>query len=194
MGKDIYLAGRNQEALPVQTTQPQSTTNTQEAAAQQLIPEPLGKLSTRVTHLGGDLIIDLEGDSPDAQYISALLLWPDARRPDTSPNVADTPTPEQQLSQRLTQLFHENWHINPQPLAPEQAISLALPSQDVTPNQGANPTAAAVTLLGKVAGNSNLSVDLKLETASLPHAVNASLHLSPFVPPLPKIRLTAIPP
>ncbi|MGL5265536.1 MAG: hypothetical protein ACRC9E_04780, partial [Plesiomonas shigelloides] len=72
--------------------------------------------------------------------------------------------------------------INPQPLAPEQAISLALPNQDVTPNQGANSTAAAITLLGKVAGNSHLSVDLKLETGSLPHAVNASLHLSPFVP------------
>lgn len=184
--KDIYLAGRNQEALSAQTTQPQSTTNTQEAAAQQLLPEQLGKLSTRVTHLGGDLIIDLEGDSPDAQYISALLLWPDTLRPDTSPSAADTPTPEQQLSQRLTQLFHENWHINPQPLAPEQAISLALPSQDVTPNQGANSTAKAVTLLGKVAGNSHLNVDLKLETASLPHAVNASLHLSPFVPAVAK--------
>ncbi|MGL4544706.1 MAG: hypothetical protein ACRCUU_03980 [Plesiomonas sp.] len=152
-----YMAGAKNEAKP------------DADAWQQIQQRRGGSVDYTFTQPDGDMVITLDGDSTDAQFLSALLLWPDksTEHPVTTPSIENKKilTPAETVDTRLATLFRENWNIDSTPAAlPADATPISLVNED-----------KPVLSLTQTGSNSHLNLNFVIDTHSIKQATTADI-------------------
>ncbi|MGL5006714.1 MAG: hypothetical protein ACRC53_04875 [Plesiomonas sp.] len=156
-----YMAGAKNEAQP------------NGDVWQQIQQQRGGSIDYTFTQPDGDMIITLDGDSTDAQFLSALLLWPDKNlenrmiRP--SSGNQKILTPAETVDIRLATLFRENWNINSTPAAlPVNATLISLIDKKQLTES-----------LAQTGSNSHLNLNFVIDPNSIKEAITANISVQP---------------